>query len=50
LREVSDLIELAAKVYGPSETLNKVPRKASALSPYRKPTQVPGMSILRRAS
>ena len=50
MREVSDLIELAAKVYGPSETLNKVPRKASTINPYRKPTQVPGMSILRRAS
>ena len=47
---MSDLNDLAAKGYGPSATLNEVPRKALTINPYRKPTQVSGMSILRRAS
>ena len=38
----------AAKGYGPSAYVEGLPRKASIICPYRKPTQVSEMSILRR--
>ena len=44
------LVTWQLKAMAASACEEALPRKASKLSPYRKPTQVSGMSILRRVS
>jgi hypothetical protein len=48
--ESADLIDLAVQGYGRGRADEVISRKSLYISPYRKPTQVSGMSILRRVS
>ena len=48
--ESADLIDLAVRGYGRGRAGEVISRKSLYISPYRKPTQVSGMSILRRVS
>ena len=44
------LLTWQSKATAEDALVKRSPGKASTLSPYRKPTQVSGMSILRRVS